>query len=178
MTNIDFRSHSQMLRSNCWSLEMLSFQYLAWKLPNLIQRMFLVRSYIDDPNLCSDQRSRSNSWSSNKYSAQHLKRTFILEQCLHRVRVDDPNWFSGRLFKGQCQTIDLHLNCWVLNNSWPFFLMVTILATLDDFVEKIIPIALCVKANVKILVFISAMYAQYLMNQLLDNYLTWYSDLD
>ena len=56
--------------------------------------------------------------------------------------------------------------------------MVTRLATLDDFIEKIIPIAICVKANVKILVFISAMYAQYFMNQLLDNYLTWYSDLD
>ena len=54
------------------------------------------------------------------------------------------------------------------------FLTITKLATLFDYREKIIPIAFWVTVKVKLLVFISALSAQYFMNHLLDNYQTLY----
>ena len=54
--------------------------------------------------------------------------------------------------------------------------MVTKLATLIGFREKIIPIDLLGhKVKVRVLVFISALSTQYYMNHLLDNDQTWYN---
>ena len=165
-----FRSRAPRSRSNCWYKRLLNIfrlLYLKYKYQVLI---FIPPPPLKQGAYCFALVGQSVGWLyvDQAMSAQYFLTT-RLESCQTsysgcQERVDVPYWFSGHIFKGEGQTACLHCACCLLNILWPFDGYQTCY-TLTDFRDCFMGH----KVKVKLLIFISALSVQYVINHVLDN---------
>ena len=151
----------------------ISFDPFAWKLPNLVQCMpldvpywfsgHMVKGLGQTAGLCTND-FRSTSFDSFAWKLANLVQWMPLQ-----------SRYSLLIFWLQCQRS--RSNCWSASYSIshdPLFDGQT--CYLGWLLWEDYPYwSLGHKVKVKLLIFISALFVQYFLNHLLDNYQTWYS---